>query len=503
MTRSSFTAETLALMKTSLGNKFADQGLTKALTTSGGLTYYDLKAPSKLLVPWITPLRNKLPRVGRPVGYGTAAHWKSIFAVNGSGFDSQGWVPEGQRSGVLSYTATDELATYVTLGEESALTFEAESAAQGFEDANAQSTFILLEKMMLKEETALLGGNFSIALGTPATPALSESGTTGTLPTLNPYSVIVVALTQEGYSNSSVLGGVATVKTVTGADGNTYTINGGSSNKSASGTQAITLGQILSATVTPIRGAVAYAWYVGAAGNETLQSITATAFTTFSAPLSTGNQNASAITADHSRNNGTGGNNPVTAFDGMMTTAFAAGSNAYYNSLGTTLTASGSGTVVEIDNMLQTMWDTYRVSPTVIWVNSQQLKDIKNKCLSNSSSPLLRVNQDASGRPYELRAGGTITFYFNPFGTNGGTEIPIMLHPTLAPGTILAYAEELPSYYKNNDTPQVAEVITRRDYYRIDWPLVTRQRQYGVYAEEVLAVYAPFAMGILTNVQAG
>jgi hypothetical protein len=40
----------------------------------------------------------------------------------------------------------------------------------------------------------------------------------------------------------------------------------------------------------------------------------------------------------------------------------------------------------------------------------------------------------------------------------------------------------------------------RRDYYRVDWPLRTRQREYGVYAEEVLAVYAPFAMFILTNI---
>lgn len=489
-------------MKSSLGNP-VDQSLTKALTTAGGLTYYDLMAPSKLLTPFLTPLRNKLPRVGRPVGYGTAAHWKSILAVTGSGFDAMAYVPEGQRSGVLSYNATDVTATYTTLGEESALTFEAESAAQGFEDENANSTFILLEKMMLKEETALLGGNKSIALGTPATPTASAAGSSGTLPTAT-YSIIVVALTQEGYTNYKSTGSTLIVqqKTVTGADANTYTVNGGNSNKSAAASQAITLGQILTVNCTAIRGAVAYAWYVGTSGSETLQSVTANTTTTFSAALTSG-QAISAITGDYSRNNGTGGSNPVTAFDGMMTSAFNAGSNAYYSSLGSTLTSSGAGTVVEIDNMLKTMWDNYQVSPTVIWVNSQQLTDIRNKCLNGSSAPLLRVNQDASGRAYELQAGGTITFYFNPYGVNGGTSIPVMLHPTLAPGTILAYAENLPSQYKNNNTPAVAQVITRRDYYRIDWPLVTRQRQYGVYAEEVLAVYAPFAMGILTNVVAG
>ena len=44
--------------------------------------------------------------------------------------------------------------------------------------------------------------------------------------------------------------------------------------RSANATQAVTLGQTLSATASVIPGAVAYAWYVGAAGAETLQAIT-------------------------------------------------------------------------------------------------------------------------------------------------------------------------------------------------------------------------------------
>ena len=162
------------------------------------------------------------------------------------------------------------IAPYVTLGEEDTVTFEAEAAAQGFEDVNSTATLLLLQKTMRKEETALLGGNTSIALGTPAAPALSASGTGATLPSAT-YSVIVVALTFEGYRNSSLSGGVATVKTITGNDGNTYTLNGGSSNRSANALQAVTLGQTLSATSAIVNGAVAYAWFVGAAGPETLQ----------------------------------------------------------------------------------------------------------------------------------------------------------------------------------------------------------------------------------------
>jgi hypothetical protein len=46
-------------------------------------------------------------------------------------------------------------------------------------------------------------------------------------------------------------------------------------------------------------------------------------------------------------------------------------------------------------------------------------------------------------------------------------------------------------------------VITRKDYYRIDWPPRSRKREYGVYAEETLAVYATFGLGIITNIANG
>ena len=134
---------------------------------------------------------------------------------------------------------------------------------------------------------AILGGNASLQLGTPAAPSLSASGSGATLPAAT-YSVIAVALTLESYQNSSLASGVATTKTITGADGKTYVLSGGSSNKSSNATQAVTLGQTLFASVTPIQGAVAYAWYVGTVGNETLQAITTINSASFSASLAGG-----------------------------------------------------------------------------------------------------------------------------------------------------------------------------------------------------------------------
>jgi len=271
--------------------------------------------------------------------------------------------------------------------------------------------------------------------------------------------------------------------------------------KSSNATQAVTLGQTLSATVPLVNGAVAYAWYVGAIGAETLQNITTINSATFSAPLATGQQAATVITTDNSRN-------ATLAFDGLLTVGFNPANNAYVQTLatgtagtGSFLTASGRGSIVEIDNMLMQMWNAYRLSPTVIYVNAQEQKNITAKCLTNSSGPLLRYPVDASqDKPYEFAASGVVRWYYNPLT---GIEIPVNVHPDLPPGTLLAFCERLPVWYQSNETPNVAEVLTRRDYYRVDWPLRTRRREYDVYAEETLAVYAPFGVGVITNIGNG
>jgi hypothetical protein len=492
------TQDTIDLVRGALNTP--DDRIAKTITTSTGLVAYDLQAPTKNLYPVVTPIRNALPRVGG--GTGTASNWRQVTALTGSGFDAMGWVPEGQRSGQMSYTTATKSASYVTIGEEDAASYEAISAGRHFEDIQARMTFRLLQKLMLKEEMAVLAGNASLQLGTPATPVLSASGTGATLPAAT-YSVIVVALTLEGYQNSALATGVATTKTITGADGKTFVLSGGSSNKSTNATQAVTSGQTLFASVTALQGAVAYAWYVGTAGAETLQAITTINSATFAAPLTGGQQAVSAITADNSAN-------ASYAYDGLLTAALKAGSNAYVNILptgtagtGTPLTASGRGSVNEIDTMFQQMWNLYQVSPTVLYVNVQELKNITSKVLSNASGPLLHYNVSGEGNAYDLAAAGAVSFYFNPFTLNGGLKIPVKIHPRVPPGTIIGWAENLPIQYQSNEVPNVAEVKTRQDYYQIDWPVVTRQRQVGVYAEEVLAIYAPFAMGVITNIGNG
>ncbi len=516
------TEQTMALMKGTLDNRFDVQGrglnswnaLQKsAVTTAANIVGYDLQAPARLLLPVITPIRNSLPRRSRAANPGTQANWKTINLTGGftdAGYNQMGYVNEGARAPQISYSAGNNSAAYQTIGVEDALTFEAESAAQGFEDANSLATFNLLQSMMIKEEMLLLAGNNSVLLGTPATPSTSSSGTAATIPTAT-YSVRVVALTVEGYANSSLTGGVATSKQITGPDGKISTINGGSSQRSATASQAITLGGHLLASTTVINGAVAYAWFIGDSGTEYLQAITTINSVNLST-YTTSTQTAASMTVDRSANNGSlgGGTNQVTAFNGLMSTTYAAGAggNSYVTALatgtagvGTKLTSTTKGTVTEIDALLFYLWNTWNISPTKMYVNAQQQQDLTTLCLNTASSPLLRINSDGKGSlGGGLTAGTNLRYYTNFFTMGGEVQIPVELHPKVPPGTIFFQCEQLPAYYVNNETPQVAEVLTRRDYYRIDWPLVTRERQYGVYSEEVLAVYATFGFAIITNI---
>lgn len=487
------TQETLDLIKAAFGD--SANSLQKTITTSYGLVNYDLQAPAKNLQPVITPIRNRLPR--RRGNGGIATNWKQISAFTGSGNKAMPWVPEGQRSARMSYTTANKSANYVTLGEEDNISEEAINAAMGFEDLQASMSVRLLQQTFIKEETAIMGGNASLALGTPGTVVTSASGASATLPTLT-YDVAVVALTLEGYQNASLAGGVIQANTITGADGKTFVLNGGSSMKSAVVTQAITLGQHLFATVPIVNGSVGYAWYIGAAGAAKLEAITTLNSLEFTTALAGTGQALTAVTIDASRN-------ASLAFDGIFTTAFNSGT-AYIKNMangvagtGSFLTASGRRSIAEIDTMLKSMWDNYRLSPTVIYVNSQELNNITNKVMSSTASPIFAANQS---EPYAIVAGGTVQAYFNPFGTSNVT-IPILLHPNVPAGLILCWAENLPMQYMNNEVPNVAEIHVRKEFMQTFWPQITRTRDTGVYVEESFVCYAPFGIGMICNIGNG
>lgn len=491
----------LDLTKTALA-KDANDELEKTVTISTGLTTYNLRAPSLLFQPVITPVRNNLRR-NQLANPGPAANWKSINGLNYTP-NWMGWVPEGRRAGSITYSASPASASYATMGVEDSITDEAKFAAQGYEDEEALIQLRSLYKLMVIEEANLLWGNASSSLAAPATPTVSASGSGNTLPTAT-YSVICVALTGVGYLNATRSGTLSllTPQSIASNDGNgSFTLNGGSGPKSTAASQAITLGQQLNASVTPVSGAVAYAWYVGTAGSEKLEAITTISSAVFTKPLAGTGQAASAITADWSTN--------TNGYDGLITQTFKNTSTAYINVLptgvagqGTQLTAVGDGEIAEIRTMLRAMWDTYQISISKLYVSSQELASITKLALAGGSTPIVRLNTTGgSTGPADVKytAGAVVGYYYNPYSPEGGKVIPIILHPSLTPGTIFGYAETLPAAYMSNETPTVAELLVRQDYYVEKWPKTTRTQFYGTYCQSVPAVYAPFCLAAITNI---
>lgn len=506
------TQDTLAAIRKAMGN---GQGLEKAetITTATGLVAYDLEAPSKNLYPVLTPLRNRIPRRTRGAGAGDGAHWKEVSSITGSGVSSMPWVPEGQRAARMSLVTADRSAGYVTIGEEADVTFEAQHAGEGFEDVMSTTGMRLLHSAMIKEELAILGGNRNVALGKPATPDVTVDAAGGTIDasTNTKVRVRVFALTLEGYLAATLAGGIKRQVTVTGMDAKTFTLNGGSSKASDAGSADISgATNSVSATVTAVKGAVGYAWFIELGGaSETVANSHLEAITTINSVELTAlngtyqalNASGMSITSDYSQNSST-------AFDGLLYSAFNS-SLAYYLAMatgtagtGTGLTASTRGSISEIDTMLEAFWSSYRLSPEEIYVNAQELRNITAKALQGSSgASLLNVVQPPAGAALpQMVAGNTVAYYFNPFTLNGGQMIPVKLHPNLPAGTILAWCQNLPGYYEAANVPETCRIQCRRDYYQIPWPLVTRANETGVYAEEVLMCYAPFALGIITNI---
>jgi len=495
--------ELLELVKTSQAKAVDD--LTKNFTQPGsataGIQGYDLEAPSKKMYPVLAPLRNSIPRVGG--GFATQANWKAITGINTTRV--RAGVSEGNRGATVSHTSAEYFAAYRGIGVEKNASFEADMASQGFEDVKALRVTQALESLIILEEQISLGGNTSLAMGTTPTPTLVGSSTGGTL-TNQTWSVICVALGQQSYwdvagLNNGGTGATLDVTTAavqasitrTNADGSTDTFGAGTAQKSTAATVA-TSGSTssITATVTPVRGAVAYAWYWGAGSSERLGAVTTINSVSITAAANGGAQLASALPASDQSTS-------AIEYDGLLTIASKASLGAYYAALatgtpgtGTTLTGAG-GRIVEIDTALGVFYDRYRLQPDKLYMNFRQFQKITALVLGQTNpNVMFTVSPEATA---ELVAGRNVGRYMSPIT---GEMIDLIVHPNMAPGTMMFRTTRVPAYL--DGVSDLCRIRTRREYYQIEWPLRTRRYEFGVYADQVLQHYFPPSLGIITNV---
>lgn len=491
--------EALALIKAAQG-KNVTKAFTQSSSAISGITEYDLEQGARLLYPVTTILRNMIPR--KTGGAGIQANWRTITAIN-PGNVAIG-LSEGNRGGFMSQTVNDVLAIFRFMGMDNYVTFEADYAAQGFDDVRALAVTELLQSVMEQEERIDIGGNRSIALGTTGTVTATASNTGGFLADAT-YSVIALALTYDGvqFSTAPALaagvqsGGLVKLPyTRTNADGTTDTINGFSGIQSAAaGSLTVNGGTNLgsvAASVAAVNGAFGYAWFMGTSGNERLVKITGGRATTLQYTNSTG-QLATAIPASDTSQNSLN-------YDGILTQIAAPGSGSYKADLGgavLTTSGSGSGGIAEFDTAIAAFYNTYRLIPTHIIMNGVDQANAKNKILTGNTNLAPFFMGGTAG---DVGAGAQFVRYRNPIGF-GNQNLEVVTHPFMPQGTVLFYSNKVP--YPLSNVGNIIQKRLRRDYYQVEWPVVTRKYTYGVYFDGVLQMYFMPAFGVLTSVGNG
>src|SRR6185437_6495336 len=128
-------------------------------------------------------------------------HWKTVTNVDQ--FNVNMGTAEGQRTGSVTPIVNQLSRAYATLGKETDYTFEAEEAAESFDNLPEKADAQLLSAFRIGESKIMAYGNANYPLngagGATATPThvATSSTTSGSLPAAT-YVVRVVALTYEG-----------------------------------------------------------------------------------------------------------------------------------------------------------------------------------------------------------------------------------------------------------------------------------------------------------------
>jgi hypothetical protein len=503
-------------------------GLEKADTVNQGtgLLWYDLRPVVLMLYPFqeLIPCISKLPRVA--YNGGNAFHWKRITSINSTNV-SPG-VSEGNRGARIAVAVQDQQATYKTLGLESSVTFEARLGSQNLNpEALGTAVQSTLRATMIAEEQILILGNSSTPLGTVGTVTLLASGSGGTIPTASPgLYVMCVALSGIGwlsytsYNSVTGLGGVPAQINKVNADASVDIFGGGSSKPSAEASVNVTSGQVVTASVAVVNGAVAYAWYAGTtSGSETFVGITATNRVIITkVPAATnqpiGNLKVGGVYQDNSTN--------ALLPDGILSQIFgsvfggAPGTVMSTNpSLPTNITLTGGGSLVytapvgntgltiagtniaEFDVLLQAAYEQYKIGFDKVYMSSADISNFSGLMLASGNTSMFRIMFEANQETGRLIAGRRITSYLNKFF---GNTLDIEIHPYMPPGTILFWSDRAP--YELSGVPNILEAHVRQDYYQIQWPLATRRYEYGVYVDEVFACYFTPAFAVITNLNA-
>lgn len=475
------TEETLAAVR---------KAQTAGLTAGTGIAGVDLSGVVSL-VPVNTPFYDRVKRTTTPQG-ANAAQWKTLLNVNAAqpnpfvGFDGGG--------NFIQFAEQDVLAKFQPVRVSGRVTYDEVDLSRGYADARALAVTGTLMQWRLAENKALLGGqNFPLpAIGAPV---VTNSNTGGSIASASSPSVKVAA--RSGFNYYYGGSGVASAATAGAAtSGSTSSV---------------------SASVAAVRGAVAYDWFV----NGFYLTTTAQNVVTFTSIPTSNNTSvpnlpglsvalpAAVPTLDTSFS--TFAYNGLIAtltgdygFNGQTTAGTAQSSGATVTSLnGGTLTGAGQS-IVEIDNLLMSIYNSAQMSPTALVMNGALAATIGNRVLG-SNAAFTYLDPKGTDR-VGTTAGGSVARYVNKAA--GGTILDIVVDPAFFPGMIAAVADVIP--YPNSNIANTFEARCLRDVAErpygtglVTGPGVGGPRdEWDVSSVETFVNRAPAACALLTDITA-
>ena len=457
----------------------------KDITVGSNVLYgYPLEAPSKKLYPIEDSMRRRTPRWQNPIG-GTYAHWKVVTAINSAKLKAG--VVEGAVNTAISISDAEKSKKYVTLNMYNSYSDEARFMGRRFEDIAAYTMLATLQSLMIDEDVYIIGGCDAQINKPTGALTVADSATVGSLTASTAYDFAVTALTLHGYLN----GATGKVGGTNATDETDYLAL-----TSYSTGVGVTAADLSWATV---KGAVAYNIY----------GLPHTGTGTDMLYLKTVTTNRATVTTI----TGTAAHYPNTAdmtkdaygYEGMhqqiVNLYDVSGTGTYgtmtaYNKTmdGAELSGDGAAGVTEIDNALQSIWNSARISPTLLLVNAQESRSLKALAIGSASTNAARITVAMDGQA-EFKAGAAVTAYFNPFTAQW---IPIITSLHVAPGTIYLVGERVP--YPNSETPNNFEVELQQEYYAEEFARVARAQPLGVTCIGALKLYFPTACGIIQNI---
>jgi hypothetical protein len=475
---------------------------TNGILSTTGLVSYDLTGVVQL-IPVFTPLRSHLPREAATDG-AKFAIWRAIMDVtNSQPRATPGW---GRAGNEVIFSEQDFQAAYRPVAYAGLVEQDAVDIAKGLDDPYAQATFTTLNQMLIGEDRLLVGSQAFI-LPRPAAPTLGTANSGGSIAASTLMYVGVAARTASGY----YWGG--------NSQGNSASLS------SAAGTAT----NVITATLAAVKGAVAYDWF-GSTDNvnyyyvrtTTITSTTFTAIpvanaaTTQSLALPIiytgiptylpGADNGSCPldpTGDFVESNGliatlTGDFNTT----GSFVTAGTATVNGatYIDGGGAALTLVG-GSVSQIEALFAGIWNKIYASPSALMMNAVQAQEIANLVLGSSSATTF-LTTDEAGR-ISTTAGGRVGQIVNT--PAGGVTVPIEVHGSIPPGTIIARTAQVP--FPQAGITNTLAVRTLRDYQQFDYGIGRAtgasggpRKEFEIRSVQTLVNRAPVSMGILVNI---